>query len=922
MSESPKRLIEVNFPLPEVSAASISERGRSGHISSLHTWWARRPLAASRATALAALLPDPGDDVKRREILELVRDIAPWEVVSKDTPQNLVLLERARKLILNANDGNPPKVLDCFAGGGAIPLEALRLGCETYAVDYNPVAVLILKCVLEFPMRFGKLVPSSNAPKYGLPARSERDSLGLEKREKINPLAEAVKYWGRWMLEGARKKLEPFYPKDKDGGIPVGYIWAHTLPCQNAECGAVIPLMRSLWLANRGDEKVAFQLHPNKISKQIEGKIEKGSQIRFDPEQGTVKGGSVDCPICPASIGEKDARLLFQKAKAGQRMMVVVLRHPNSTENLFRPASMQDYATYQSAERELLAMQESLGADWQLSPIPDEPLTRERPSPNARGLSALAPYRMQRWSDLFNLRQQLTLVTFAHQLRLAYRQMLSKGADNAFAKAVATYLALALDKLAVRLCVLTRWRSDTRWYEAPFGRPALAMVWDFCEVNPLSESTDVWDVESTVRVIEHLNRSTSALSTRAHAEHGNATHLPWAANYFDAVLTDPPYYDNVPYSDLADFFYVWLKRAVGDLYPGLFSTPLTPKTGEIVWHQRHGGSYEAGKAFFEKEINAAFMEVDRVLKPNGIAVIVFAHKTTEAWEKVITALLKAGLYMTGSWPIHTEMQARLNAQETASLASSIYMICRKRTGKEIAEFPKVRLEIEKRVRQQLAKFWQEGIRGADFFMSAIGPAVEVFGRYERVEKLSGEPVSVAELLDYVEKVVSEFALERILGSAELGGVDPETRFYLLWRWTYNHARVKFDEARKLATAVGTEVTALWGPGQLASKEKEFVRVLGPKDREKDKKFLNQVGYSTMVDALHRACIHWERGERRQLKEHLGQTYGANNIFWRVAQNIADVLPAGDKEKQLLQGLLNIPEARTQAPAGTGKLFAE
>jgi adenine-specific DNA methylase len=268
------------------------------------------------------------------------------------------------------------------------------------------------------------------------------------------------------------------------------------------------------------------------------------------------------------------------------------------------------------------------------------------------------------------------------------------------------------------------------------------------------------------------------------------------------------------------------------------------------------------------------------------------------------------------------MEGRLNAQETASLASSIYMVCRKRTATTIGEFPKVKQEIEAQIRERLDEFWNAGIRGADFLMSAIGPAVEIFGRYKRVEKLSGEPVSAAELLDHVEKVVSEFALERILGSAELGGVDPETRFYLLWRWTYNHARVKFDEARKLAAAVGTEVTALWGPGQFVSKEKEFVRVLGPKDREKDKRFLNQVGFSTMVDALHRACIYWERGERRQLKEHLGQTYGANNIFWRVAQNIADVLPSGDKEKQLLQGLLNIPEARTPVPAGTGKLFTE
>ncbi|MCS6862696.1 MAG: hypothetical protein NZT92_20515, partial [Abditibacteriales bacterium] len=299
----------------------------------------------------------------------------------------------------------------------------------------------------------------------------------------------------------------------------------------------------------------------------------------------------------------------------------------------------------------------------------------------------------------------------------------------------------------------------------------------------------------------------------------------------------------------------------------------------------------------------AFREIHRVLKPDGIAVIVFAHKTTEAWETVIKALLEAGLYMTASCPIHTEMQSRLNAQETASLASSIYMVCRKRTTAEVGEFGRVRREIEERVRRKLAQFWDEGIRGADFFMSAIGPAVEAFGKYERVEKLSGEPVSVAELLEYVRKVVAEFALSRILQNAQLGGVDAPTRFYLLWRWTYNHARVRFDEARKLASGVGVELTDEWLPGGLVKKEKEYVRVLAPQERAKDSRSERKERFETMVDALHRACMLWETNHQKELAEHLAQTYGANETFWQVAQGISDVLPEGDKEKQVLQGLL-------------------
>jgi len=292
-----------------------------------------------------------------------------------------------------------------------------------------------------------------------------------------------------------------------------------------------------------------------------------------------------------------------------------------------------------------------------------------------------------------------------------------------------------------------------------------------------------------------------------------------------------------------------------------------------------------------------------VLKPDGSAVIVFAHKTTEAWETVINALLEAGLYMTASWPIHTEMQARLRAQESAALASSIYMVCRKRTTNEVGEYPTVRKEIEARIRQKLAQFWAEGIRGADFFMSAIGPAVEAFGKYVRVEKLSGELVTVAELLEYVRKVVSEFALERVLGSAQLGGVDAPTRFYLLYRWTYNHARVPFDEARKLAQGIGLELTTLWGKGGLVEKQKDYVYLPIPLPHAKSAKFASQGRFETMIDTLHYALWLWHENDQKKLREHLAMTYGESETFWQVAQAIAEVLPDGDKEKQLLQGLL-------------------
>ena len=340
----------------------------------------------------------------------------------------------------------------------------------------------------------------------------------------------------------------------------------------------------------------------------------------------------------------------------------------------------------------------------------------------------------------------------------------------------------------------------------------------------------------------------------------SATFLPYPDNFFDAVVTDPPYYNAVPYADLSDFFYVWLKRIVGDLYPDLFATPLSPKAEEIVemstWDPRRYAYKD--KTFFENMISKAFCEIYRVLKPDGIAIIVFAHKTTDAWETIINALLNSGLYLTASWPLNTEMQARLRAKESAALASSIYMVCRKRTKKETAYFNEIKPQVEERIRQKLDQFWNEGIGGSDFFISAIGPALEVFGQYERVETYSGEEVKAPELLEFIRKTVSEYALTRILKESHLGGIDAETRFYLLWRWTYNGAKVLFDEARKLASAVGIELTQYWNDGFI-KKDKEFISVLGPKER--GTRFLEKAKLDNMVDILHACLILWEKNQR-------------------------------------------------------------
>lgn len=873
-----RRFIETSFPVKEVSSISAKEKNiRHGHISTLHIWWARRPLAAGRSTIYAALTPEPETEEERIARSDFIWRLSEWE--NSLDPD---LIAKARKDILKASGDRAPRVLDPFTGGGSIPLEALRLGCETYASDLNPVAVLINKATLEFPQ------------KYGQPKKVKRKTPLGEVEEEINPLLEDVKKWGNWVLEEAKKEIGRFYPLDPDGGIPVGYIWARTVRCKNPACGAEIPLMRQTWLAKKENRKIAMKIIS--AGSRVEFKVAQGKEIDFDPDNGTVARAKVVCPCCGSGLTENELRKEFQEGRAGQRMVAVVLHHPGRQGKTYRVATEEDIVVFKEAERHLEKKRKELQERWGFDPIPDEPL----PPKGTLGFR-IQGYGMLRWGDLFNSRQKLALITFAEKVRQARKMMLGEGYEEEYARAVVTYLALGVDRLAdfgSVLCVLNV--TGGRGVVHTFGRQALPMAWDYIESNSFNPIAAGWPTacEKNEKWIQHASQVTFASATVMQL---SATSLPYPDNHFDAVVTDPPYYDNVPYSYLSDFFYVWLKRTVGDLYPELFATPLTPKSEEIVAYSNGNGGVEAGKKFFEEMIARAFREICRVLKPDGIAVIVFAHKTTEAWETIINALLASGLYLTASWPIDTEMQGRLRAKESAALASSIYMVCRKRVSKETAYFSEIKAELEQRIHIKLNQFWNDGIGGSDLFISAIGPALEVFGRYERVETYSGETVSAKELLEYVRRIVSEYALSKILNSANLGGVDAETRFYLLWRWTYNGSKVLFDEARKLASAVGIELTEHWDRGFI-KKEKEFISVLGPKDR--DRRFLERRDWSSMVDVLHACLLLWEKGDRRRITEVLEETgYLDNPAFWQVAQAISEVLPSGDKEKQMLQGFL-------------------
>ncbi len=920
--DSDKRFIEETFPVKEVGALSAKEKSiRHGHISTLHIWWARRPLASSRATNYAALIPAPDniDEWSRKQ--QFIIDFSKWE-----NTLNPVFIQRAREDILKANNGKPPKVLDPFGGGGAIPLEALRLGCETYSNDLNPVAVLIQKCTLEYPQKYGR-------------QKAVRDELGMLS-DNTNPLLADVKKWGNWVLEEARKEIGQFYPEEEDGSIPVGYLWARTIPCQNPACSACIPLMRQFWLARKASKKIA--LYPYIVSGEVKFRIVGDGYDPmpddFDPANGMVSKAIVVCPICGSTVDADTTRRLFREGEAQQRMIAVVLHKPGISGKGYRVAAERDVRIFNQAEEYLEEKREKLMLELGMDPVPDEfihtPDNREYISGGLLyNFTPVLLYGMTRWGDLFNSRQKLALITFSEKVRMAHEKMVKGGYDEEYAKAVVSYLALGVDRLADYDSVLCVWHTTKELLAHTFGRQALSMVRDYLEVNPFSDSTGNWagSFEYLYRVIEHssMMKSMPAIITQS-----SATTLTYEDDFFDAVFTDPPYYDNIPYADLSDFFYVWLKRTIGGLYPELFSTPSTPKSSEMIAELPllRGMSKEKAvrvvtgiktREHFESMLKKAFQEMHRVLKPSGIAVIVYAHKSTEGWETLINSLLDSGLIVTGSWPIRTEMQARLRAKESAALASSIYIIARKMERQPTGFYNDVKEQLKQHLNKKLERLWEEGIGGADFFIAAIGSAIEVFGKYKKVMDYEGNIVRADRLLEDVRKIATDYAVHQILHNGFAGEISDLTRFYVLYRWDYGGARVHFDDARKLAQSCSIDLADEWGRRGFIKKEKEFIRVLGPQDRNlenflhgktwtlgdkvtlgESKNLGSKIPISELIDILHCVLLLWEKSRRDEMVELLQESgYGGNEAFYRVAQAISETLPIENKEKRLLDGFL-------------------
>ena len=858
-----ERFIERTFPVGRVSENSAREKNiRHGHISTLHIWWARRPLASSRATIYASLIPTAGDELEEVRVKRFIEELSEWE-----NSLNQGMIERARRDIREYH-GQPPRVLDPFGGGGSIPLEALRLGCETYSMDLNPVAVLIQKCTLEYPQRYGASDSWSDSE-----PRLLRD----------------VKRWGEWVLMEAREELSRFYPEDDDGSIPAAYIWARTLPCQNPDCGAEIPLMRQYWLARKKNRKIA--LKPVVTGEGVEFEIVEDPD--FDPSRGTISRAIVTCPVCGSTIPANDTRRLFQEGKAGERLIAVALTHTQRRGKTYRLATERDLEAYMEAQQYLEKKRDELMDQWGIDPVPDEPIRRV---PFKFGVINVWVYGLDTWGDLFNARQKLALITFTEKIRQAHQEMLEEGCEEDYAKALLSYISLIVSRMSDFSTNLCRWHPQWEFIPNTFGRQALPMSFDYSELNlfsPILSGTWHSMERQILRPLEHLSKINKNEDVPEVVQ-GSAVSLPFDDEYFDAVFTDPPYYDNVPYSYLSDFFYVWLKRALGDLYPDLFMTPLTPKRGEMVAYTNDKSMDEAREEF-ESMLRDSFREIHRVLRPGGIANIVYAHKTTHGWETVINSLLDSGLVVTASWPIFTEMRARMRAQGSAALASSIYIVARKPDfEKSTGYYEEVLGELKEVLGEKLDYLWGEGISGPDFFIAAIGAGLEVIGKYSEILKYNGEIVRGSRLLDDIRAVAADFAIRRILDNGFAEGLSSLTRFYLFYRWNFGNSAVDFDEARKLAGSLGIDLQNTRAGFIRIQRGK--VTVLGPDKRGEDH------DTTELIDALHLAARLWSQGRREELQDLLLETgYGTDEKFYRVAQAIIEFLP-DCKEKQWLEGL--------------------
>jgi putative DNA methylase len=821
-----KKLIEVALPLEAINRESAREKSiRHGHPSTLHLWWARRPLAACRAVLFAQLVDDPSahpdkfpteEDQKRERarLFKIIEELVKWENINNER-----VLEAARTEILKSTGGNPPPVLDPFCGGGSIPLEAQRLGLKAYASDLNPIAVLITKALIEIPPKFAGMPPVHPGAQRSIQWQGAKG------------LAEDVRYYGKWMRDEAEKHIGHLYPKvklpkEQGGGeaTVIAWLWARTVKCPNPACGAQMPLVRS------------FALSTKKGKQAWVDPVVAGNQYHFEvrtghgkPREGTVDRRGAVCVCCSSPVPLEHIRAEGKTGRMIQKLMAIVVKGPKGRSYL--------------------------GPNYDNESIPLKSKTAWRPEGELQGKCRVSVplYGMNTFADLFTPRQLVALTTFSDLVMEARERVLGDALEfgmpddkkgiagtgaTGYADAVAIYLAFAVDKMTDTNSSLCTWQINPPRLRATFGRQALPMTWDFAEANIFGDAAGDYQrcISSVCEVLDKSN-----FCDFAQVRQQDASSISGFDNNV-LVSTDPPYYDNIGYADLSDYFYVWLRRSLSKTFVDQFATMLTPKSSELVaTPYRFEGDKEKAKFFFEKGLNDVFLKLKELQNRDFPLSVFYAFKqaalhdelenrglvSSTGWETMLESLTSVGLVITGTWPMRSELVTRNVGRDTNALASSIILTCRPRPEDSTMSTRRDFINALKLDLPAALKTLQEGnVAPVDLAQAAIGPGMAIFSQYLKVLEADGTAMRVRSALALINQVLDEYLTE------QEGEYDADTRWTLAWFEQHGMEEGPFGVAEILSKAKNTAVDDLERAGILVSRAGK-VRLLSRKELPND-----------------------------------------------------------------------------------------
>lgn len=788
------------------------------------------------------------------------------------TSPEVTAKEAALQKAIEKFQNRMPSVFDPFAGGGAIPLEAARLGCRSFGNDINPVAHIIEKGSVEFPQKYGKPITYTHEEfmtlygKEGVKLYTENfGGMPTGNVEIPNRLSFDVEYYAKKLLAMTEAEVGHLYPADEKGNKPIAYYWTRTAACSNPSCKAEVPLLKQFYLANTKSKKV--YLNPIIHGTDIQFEIKEGS---YDEKAlpGWNNRGNMTCPCCGNITPVDQVKQQFINKSTSEKLLVRIFESKTGKEYKLANNIVYDFTENNKVE------------------YPSEimPIHYSQAFPSCT-------WGFSKWGDIYSSRQLYMLSTFIKNLS----KLKSEINTSEYHQALLTFLAIWFDRIAVANTSLGRWHISGEKLEHPFSRQAIAMVFDYPESNPFCNSSGsaLNQLEWIIRYIESESNSPFAalLANASSGEKGQ-----FAAKTLTAVVTAPPYYDAIGYADCSDLFYVWMKRTLGDVYPINFATPQTPKAEECtaLKHHHHNSEAEA-KKHFENKLTAIFDAIE--YQTSEIVSIMFAHQSTEAWTTLCNSILGARMNITGSWPMDTELVNRSRGIGSAALESSVTVSCRPSERNGFESFKRVKRAIETKVTEEVNALYELGFRGADLLTACFGQAVSEFGKYETVEKADGSEVTVGELLELARTAAFNALLSGFDG-------DEYTRFYIGWLQMNGMGDTDFDDAAKFArVGMSVNISDIFAHNLLIrTGNKQHLATYA--ERTVNEK-LGISASDPLIDQVHRAMANWRDGDRGKILHHIhivGKE--ANNPFWRVLASLKELLPEGDDLTQVQELISN------------------